>query len=112
MPAFVYILFGAVFAVAVSTAAGKLALGRLKLPLDRAEYRLFSFLTGAALLSLLVFLLCAAGLARKGVFLGVGLAILAASYRARPRTIPAPAPSSPLPQFWQILLLAAGGAYT
>ena len=38
MPAVVNILFGAVLAVAVSTAAGKLLLGRLKLPFDRPEH--------------------------------------------------------------------------
>ena len=83
MPQAVYILFGALFTVASATALGTLLFRRLSCRLERDEYILFSFLTGSALLSTLVFLLCAVGLARKGVFLAVGIAALACAYRFR-----------------------------
>src|SRR5262245_40400469 len=108
MPAVVYILFGAGLTITASTAAGRLLLSRAKLPLDRAEHLVFSFLIGSAMLSLIVFLLCTAGLARKGVFLAVGLALLVAGYRSRPLVAPSPAR---LPPIWKLLLLAIGGAY-
>jgi hypothetical protein len=104
----IYILFGAGLTVAASTAAGTLLLGRAKLPLDRTEHRVFSFLIGSALVSLLVFLLCAAGMAREGVFLAVGLLLLVAAYRWRPLVAPS---SARLAAIWKFLLIAIGGAY-
>src|SRR5215472_9997144 len=104
----VYILFGAGLTVAASTAAGTLLRGRAKLPLDRMEHRVFSFLIGSAVLSLIVFLLCTAGLARKGVFLSVGLLLLVAAYRLRPLVAP---PSARVAAIWKFLLVAIGGAY-
>jgi 4-amino-4-deoxy-L-arabinose transferase-like glycosyltransferase len=105
MPAVVYILFGAGLTIAASAAAGRLLLRRARLPFDRGEHLLFAFLTGSALLSLLTFLLCTAGLARKGVFLAAGLCLLA-TWR------PTAAPSgAPIPRLWKILLLTVGGAY-
>jgi hypothetical protein len=98
MPAVVYILFGAGLTVAASIAAGRLLLGRWKLPLDRGEHLVFSFLTGSALLSLTVFFVCAAGLARKGVFLAIGLCLLpAVRVKVRVRNL---------------LLIAIGGVYS
>jgi len=99
MPAVVYILFGAGLTVAASVAAGRLLLGRWKLPLDRGEHLLFSFLTGSGLLSLMVFLLCAVGLARKGVFLVLGLCLL-------------PAVRVAVPRVKNLLLIIVGGAYS
>src|SRR5581483_10279563 len=99
MPAVVYILFGAGLTVAASVAAGRLLLGRWKLPLDRGEHLLFSFLTGSGLLSLMVFLLCAVGLARKGVFLVLGLCLL-------------PAVRVAVPRVKNLLLIVVGGAYS
>ena len=108
MPAVLYILFGAGLTIAVSIAAGRLLLGRTKLPLDRAEHHVFSFLLGSALLSLIVFLLCTAGLARKGVFLAVGVLLLVAGYRSRPVLAPS---LMRLSAIWKLLLLSVGGAY-
>src|SRR5438128_10011108 len=108
MPAVLYILFGAGLTIAASTAAGSVLLGRMNLPLDRAEHSVFSFLLGSALLSLIVFLLCTAGLARKGVFLAVGVLLLVAGYRSRP--VPPPSLTR-LPAIWKVLLLTVGGAY-
>ncbi|MEO7649795.1 MAG: hypothetical protein ABIZ80_04960 [Bryobacteraceae bacterium] len=101
MPQLFYILFGAAFTVAVSTAFGKLLFGRWKLPVYREEHHLFAFVTGSACLSLLTFLLCAAHVARKSVFLWTGIAILAAAWWKRDRTARDPLP--PLPAFWKWL---------
>src|SRR5258708_34880726 len=84
MPQAVYILFGVAFTCATSYSMGLLLLSRLDLgKLYREELRIFSFLAGSALLSTLVFLLCACHVARKGVFLAVGLAAIAAAWRLR-----------------------------
>jgi hypothetical protein len=77
------ILFGAAFTCAVS-----LALGRLLLR-DACRDPGVRFVSGAALLSLLVCALCSAGLAYPLVFLGVGAAVLAASRWGREGNRPA-----------------------
>jgi hypothetical protein len=69
------ILFGAAFTAAVATALGTLLLGRD--PRDLSA----RFVTGAALLSLAVFGLCALHLAYPAVFLAVGAAALWAAGR-------------------------------
>jgi hypothetical protein len=79
------ILFGAAFTVAVSTALGALLIARLRLTLYRWEAALIQFVAGAGCLSFLIAILCALHVARKGVFLWGGLAIIAWSIReARP----------------------------
>ncbi len=109
MPAAVYILFGVAFTAAVSIAAGRILIARLRLPLDRGERIVFSFLLGSILVSNLVFLLCCTQLARKGVFLVAGIVILMVAARVKlPPTEPAPPPAS---TFWKWLLGIAGGAY-
>ncbi|MBI1791466.1 MAG: hypothetical protein HYR60_28390 [Acidobacteria bacterium] len=100
MPQVFYILFGALFTVAVSLALGKLLLRALAAPLPRQEEHAAAFAAGSACLSLIVFLLSAAHLARKGVFLGLGAAILALAIRRgahRPHGDPLP----PLGRFWK-----------
>jgi hypothetical protein len=108
MMAAVYALFGAAFTVAVCKAAGRLLIARLRLTFDRGEQWLFSFLLGGVLVSNLAFLLCAARLAHKGVFLAAGLIILAAAMRQA--KAPAPPSISPSP-FWTWLLAIGVGAY-
>ncbi len=109
MPHAVYILFGVAFTCATAYSMGQLLLSRLDLgKLYREERRIFAFLTGSALLSTLVFLFCACGLARKGVFLVVGLAAIAAAWRLRPdlaESLPA------LPRPWRILFLVVYAAF-
>ena len=83
MPQAVYILFGALFTVSSAIALGTLLLRKCTAQLDRAEYFLFSFLTGSAMLSTAVFLLCAVHGARKGVFLALGVAAIGAAVRYR-----------------------------
>ena len=80
MPQAFYILFGAVFTVAVAAALGKMLLRGLRARFYREEEHLLAFLAGAPLLSLLVFTACALGVARKGVFLALGAAILALAF--------------------------------
>src|SRR5689334_4498974 len=78
------ILFGAAFTVAVSIALGSLLLARLRLTFYRWEATLFEFVAGAGCLSFLTALLCVLNIARKGVFLWGGLAVIAlAVWRAR-----------------------------
>jgi len=110
MPAPVSILFGAAFTVAVSFALGKLILQLCAPPLEAGEERVFGFVIGAAALSTLVFVLCAAGLARAGVFLWLGGAALAAAcyrraWRARGQ------PGAALPPLWKWLFAAGFAAY-
>ena len=81
MPHIVSILFGASFTVAVMWAFGRLLFGRLHIRLHAWEHDLLAFVTGGALLSFLVFLLCAANLARTWVFVFIGIAGLVLNQR-------------------------------
>lgn len=102
MPQPVYILFGALFTVAVMTALGGLVLRWLGLRFHRQEERLFAFVTGAASLSLLVFVLASVHAATKGVFYAVGIAILALAARFRLWRA-AGEPLAPLARGWRLL---------
>ncbi len=76
----IYILFGCAFTVATATAFGALLFRALRITLRKHEHYLLAFVSGSAILSLIVFLLCAAGQARKGVFLWTGIGALIAWY--------------------------------
>ena len=79
-----YILFGAAFTVAVSLAMGSLLLARLRLTFHRGEAALIEFVAGSGCLSFLIAILCALHIARKGVFLWGGLAVISlALWQAR-----------------------------
>jgi len=96
------ILFGAGFTVAVSLALGKLLLRSLTVRLYRQEEYVFAFVTGSACLSLLTFLLCAVGAARKGIFLAIGICVLAvAVWRGAHK--PSGEPLPPIPGSWKWL---------
>ncbi len=69
------IVFGALFTAAVCLAFGRLLFRALNIRLKNQEHNLLAAVCGAALLSTLVFLLCALKLARTPVFLCAGLAI-------------------------------------
>jgi len=97
MPQAFYILFGVAFTVAASLCAGRLLMRRLNLPLYRQEELGFSFLSGAALLSLLLFGLASAQLLYKGVLLVVGGLIVWRGWR-RPELPALPA----LPLRWTL----------
>jgi hypothetical protein len=69
------ILFACVFTALVSTALGALLLR------DTSRDPALCFVCGAALLSLVVFCMCAVGMAYSGVFAGAGAIVLAAGWR-------------------------------
>jgi hypothetical protein len=99
------VLFGFLFTVAACLAAGGLLLEVLPVRLYRAERRLFAFVVGAALLSLLVFLLAMLGLARGSVFLAAGVVLISlALWRGAHRA--GGDPLAPLPRLWKALLVA------
>ena len=79
MPVVLQVLFGAALTVVVSAAMGRALLGALRLRFRRSEEVIFSFVTGSACLSLTVFLLATVHLARKGAFLIVAAAAIAAA---------------------------------
>jgi hypothetical protein len=105
------ILFGWLFTVATAWALGTLLLRKLSLVFYRWEEPLFAFLVGAALLSTIVFVLCAAHLAWKALFLVLGLAIILYALRSgahKPRGNSFP----PLPQRWRWVFLVIFSAFT
>jgi hypothetical protein len=75
------ILFGAAFTVAVMWAMGRLLFRRLNIHLHAVEHDLLAFITGGALLSFSIFMLCAVHAARSPVFLVPGLAALVLNWR-------------------------------
>ncbi len=77
------VVAGAALTVGASWALGRVLFARLGIRLRRNEQWLLEAFTGAALLSLLVFLLCAAGMARTEVFLVLGLAAPGLAWRDR-----------------------------
>ncbi len=81
MPRAVAVLFGSLLTLACCSALGSLLLRRVGARLYRDEERLLGLVCGASLLHLLVFALCALQLARTGVFLGLGAAILLLGWR-------------------------------
>src|SRR5579864_4844686 len=95
-------LFAAIFTVAACVGSGRMLIGRLGAKLCHCEEWLFSLVAGASVISLLVFILAAAGLARPVGFAGLGAAALVAgAFHHRP--------DSPLPDLswpWRLLFLA------
>jgi hypothetical protein len=100
MPQAIYILFGATFTVSVCLAAGRMLLRGLSIRLYRQEEHVLAFVTGAACLSLLTFLLCTVGAARQRVFLALGIGVLALAFqRGAHRSTGKPLP--PVPTLWK-----------
>jgi hypothetical protein len=96
-------LFGAAFTVAVMWSIGRLLFRRLGIHLHAVEHDLIAFVTGGALLSLSIFMLCGFHAARTPVFLALGLAALALNWRFGA----APASRLPaLPALWKFLFAA------
>jgi hypothetical protein len=98
------ILFGAAFTVLFCWAAGRVLLAWIYRGFSRVETNLLAIPCGAAAVSLFVFGLCAAGVARKGVILWVGLATIGlAVWRTWRTTYEHRLPS--LPKLWLVLLI-------
>jgi len=98
------ILFATGFTLLVIQMAGGLVLGLLRLKLTRLEERFLAFILGSAALSLVVFLLTAAGQAHRGTLLSAGLLIIALALRRRRHRPPA-STDPPLPREWQLIFL-------
>jgi len=81
IPQPLYILFAAGFTVAVSRSIGQMVLGPLLSKLSKLEAAVLSFVCGAPLLSLLVFVLASLRIVHKGVLLAAGIALLGISMR-------------------------------
>jgi hypothetical protein len=75
------ILFATGFTFIVCLAAGKLVLQLVRARVTRLEQYFLGFVAGAACLSTVVLTLTAAGQAHRGVFLAVGLVIIALAIR-------------------------------
>jgi hypothetical protein len=112
------ILFGSALTVVTAWALGAILIRKLSLVFYRTEERLFSFLLGSACLSGIVFALASVKLARKGVFLALG--VLAIGYAVYlkykvykvgrtpssvrdPLVAPSVAKFPPLPPIWKCL---------
>lgn len=93
------ILFGAAFTVATAFALGSLLLRWTAARFSRLESTLLSYILGSACHSAIVFALCATHVARKGVFLAVGIAGIAAAWRWR--SVAAPEAVPPLSRHWR-----------
>lgn len=77
------ILFGAGFTVATAWALGRILFDRLQIRLRRLEHEVLAGIVGSALLSLLVFGLCALGLVWTASFWVVGGVALYFNYRVK-----------------------------
>lgn len=84
-----YVVAGALLTLSGGMAAGQLLLGALRLRLSRMEERLFALVAGAGCWSAMVYLLCLAHLARKGVFVALAVALVAAAFLVRRKRPPA-----------------------
>jgi hypothetical protein len=103
-------IFGAGFTVAVSVALGFLLLGRLRVRLHRTEAALFAFLSGSACLSLCVFFLCLAHLARPLEFTLLGVAAIAGALWQE-RRLPARTVPPKMPAAWRVLFAVLFAAF-
>ena len=111
MKAVFYILFGWMLTSAAAWALGSVLFARLRIKLNRFERVPLAFATGSALLSALVFLLCAVHLVYKPAFLAVAVLAIAAAVRFRPPAA-AIAEEQRLPRFWVALFLVISGVFT
>jgi hypothetical protein len=97
------ILFGAAFTVAMMWAMGRLLFRSLGISLHAVEHDLLAFITGGALLSFFVFILCATNAARTPIFLVMGIAALVLNWRFG---MDATGRLPRLPLFWTLLFAA------
>ncbi len=101
-----YVVAGALLALSGSMAAGQLLLCALRLRLLRMEERLFALVVGAGCWSAMVYLLCLAHLARKGVFVALAAVLVVAAFYVRgkrPRAEPLPELDKGMLWLWRAL---------
>ena len=96
--------------MAVCWALGSLLLQSLRIRLPKWEYGLLSSAAGAAVLSVLIFVLCACGIAYVPVFLVMGIGLIASHYLTRPARSVSP-PVIELTKTWQLTLTLVMALY-
>lgn len=96
---FLSIVFGALFTVAAAWSIGRVLFTRLRIQLRRTEHELLAGVTGAAILSLIVFALCATHLVWIPVFWAIGFAALGLNWKFS--LSPSEAQTNPLPRVWK-----------
>ncbi|HYL78977.1 MAG TPA: hypothetical protein VEU96_32600 [Bryobacteraceae bacterium] len=108
----IYALLGASFTLATAWALGAVILRKLASSLGRLEQSLLGIIAGSACLSAVVFALCSVGMARKAVYLSVGL--LAGIFAFRWGTLGASAdkPIQPLHRVLRTLFVVTFSALT
>jgi hypothetical protein len=105
------VLFGALFTLATAWSLGMVILDKVALSLYRWEQRFLAFVVGAACLSEIIFALCAAKLAHRGIFLALGLAII--GYAAYSRSFHSSGKAfQPLARLWRWIFIATFAAFT
>lgn len=90
---------------------GRLLFRRLRIHLHPLEHDLLAAVTGGALLSFSVFILCAINAARTPVFLVLGLVALGLNWRFGSAPGGDPAPLPPLPPLWKLAFAAPFAVY-
>lgn len=105
------ILLGALLTTASALALGRSILRRVPVELYRTEEYPLAFVIGSAVLSFAVFLLSAAGWARKGVFLALAAVALGQAFLPTRQSVNPPA-FKPLPRPWLILFGAVFTVFT
>src|SRR5260370_16455365 len=99
------ILFGTSFAIATTWALGTLLFRKFAIAFHRGEQLLLSFIAGSACLSAMILALGAVNMARKGVYLALGLlAIVWAIMIGGPRGRADPLPALQSPWHWLLVL--------
>ena len=114
MPQVIGILVGVLLSGGTSLCLGILLFRKLGVPCERTESLSLAFVAGSACFSEVLFLVCALGLARTGVFVAMGIVAGLCAFRLR--GAPADRPSfSPLPRLWKwffgVLFAAFGVVY-
>jgi len=110
MKAALYILFGAFLTSATSLALGLILFRGLRIRLKRGEELLLAFVTGSALLSAIVFVLCCVHLAHKGIFLSIAVSAVAWAIRMGAFRPPVEA-LPPIPRKWRWVVGVVFGVF-
>src|SRR5258708_24111338 len=103
------ILFGTSFAIATAWALGTLLFRKFAIAFHRGEQLLLSFIAGSACLSATILALGAVNMARKGVYLALGLlAIVWALMIGGPRQRAEPLPALQSTWKWSFVVIFSG----